>query len=998
MKTLFRITLTILCFVGTLRITNAAIITSAGSGSWNVGTTWVGGVVPTTTDNAVIASSHTVTLTLNRTITNFTINTGGIFSDGGFNLTVSGNLVINGTYNGNGSGQLLLTGNGTTIDGSGIINNINRMNMTAGTTKTILATANLTFTGTNQRIAVPANNTVTNNGTITLIRITGSNATTSKWINATNAVLNISADFLSTGTLTASATNNIINYNGSATQAIKTATYYHLILSNASAKKAGAPLTINGNFTISGTATFNGGTSRTHTFLGNWIVNTSAVTPFSFTTASTVNFNTPVTLSATSIGGASATTIGFNNVNINNTSGFSSSRNFNITGTLTVAANVIFTPAAAAVINSTATQGAITGTGTVQVTRTAATADYISQYKFTTHTLINLTVDYAGTTAQSASALTYGNLKISNTAATVTASGNITVNGVLTLNSNLLNGDLAMGANTMTMGVSATTAGLGDVTGIVRRININPNTAYSFGNSFTIITFIAQGTLPTSMSVLISIGAAPSWKTDAISRFYDIIQTGGSGYNAAMQLHYRDEEYNGNTETSFVVFGNAGFPTISEYGQSSNSTTNNWVERSNFTSFATSFGTTSGWTLSNKTVSQIIWTGVNSSSWIDAGNWSGGTPGATNDVLIPNATTTANDPTIPASTTIKSININNGGIVNGGTGTILTIAGSSCWINNGTFNPGTSTVIFTDPTASVAGETNFNNVTIATGAELTMATNNIMRIAGIIVNNGIWRARFLENTVEYNGTNQNIIKPNGGSGGYYHLILSNSGIKTASENLIVAGNLTLSETTTFNAGTSLTHSFYGNCLVNTAAAIPFSYTTANTINFNTPVTPLATSLEGTSAAALGFNNVIINNINGFSSNLNFNITGTLTVAANVVFTPAAAVVINSITTQGAITGSGTVQVTRTTVTADYLSQYKFISHTITNLTVDYTGTAAQTANALTYGNLTISNTAATVTTNGNITVNGVLTLNANLSNGDLAMGANILTMSIQFIL
>lgn len=261
--------LPILLFFEINRIASAGTITSANSGSWNTSATWIGGVVPASTDNVIITEGIAVTLATPKSITNFTINNGGTLNDAGFNLTVSGNLVINGIYNGNGTGRLLLNGNGNTIDGAGTINNINRMSLAASGTISILATANLGFTGANQLISLFSNNTITNYGTVTVGRITGVSGTTSVWLNASNAVLNIKEDLLTTGLLTANASGNTINYSGVVAQTIKATTYFNLTLSNTSIKTAGGALSVNGNFSIGSGSSFDAG-AFTHNIGGNF--------------------------------------------------------------------------------------------------------------------------------------------------------------------------------------------------------------------------------------------------------------------------------------------------------------------------------------------------------------------------------------------------------------------------------------------------------------------------------------------------------------------------------------------------------------------------------------------------------------------------------------------------------------------------------------------------------------------------------------------------------
>lgn len=94
--------------------------TSTGSGSWSIAGTWSPSGVPAAGDNVVIASGHTVTMNNNYSITDVTVNMGGLLTfTSGRTLTASGNLVVNGTVTMSGGNISFTAGKSFTIGSGG---------------------------------------------------------------------------------------------------------------------------------------------------------------------------------------------------------------------------------------------------------------------------------------------------------------------------------------------------------------------------------------------------------------------------------------------------------------------------------------------------------------------------------------------------------------------------------------------------------------------------------------------------------------------------------------------------------------------------------------------------------------------------------------------------------------------------------------------------------------------------------------------------------------
>ena len=143
------------------------------------------------------------------------------------------------------------------------------------------------------------------------------------------------------------------------------------------------------------------------------------------------------------------------------------------------------------------------------------------------------------------------------------------------------------------------------------------------------------------------------------------------------------------------------------------------------------------------------WLGITDGNWFTASNWCGGVPTATTDVTILSGT--PNQPTIGATGAVcQNITINSGATLTISGANILGVSGN--WTNNGTFTGAASTVDFNSNVAQIliAGTSTFGNVTHSGTASLQLSANPLLINTTSVFNNsgaGIFDLNGLNATV-----------------------------------------------------------------------------------------------------------------------------------------------------------------------------------------------------------------------------------------------------------
>jgi hypothetical protein len=725
----------------------------------------------------------------------------------------------------------------------------------------------------------------------TVGNITNTQSTYKLVTNGQQLTINGNLIFSNGAQINATSSNSIIKMNGTLAQTIPNGAFVSntidaLDISNSTEVSLGGDLTIEtsialnaGNFAIG---------TNTLTFNGDVIAMTGTVTGGSAT-------NMIIGGTGSSINMPSLT---LNNLTINRASGVNLYGNLNLVGDLTLTAGTLNLGASSLIIN---------GSSISRTTGTIDASDASSTLVFNNSSAISLPASLFTSNIN--------NMTISGTGG-VTANSNITINGILNLsasNPSTTLVALSMGSNVLTMGAAATTIGIGDVTGNVTRTDVIAGTEYSFGNPHTTVTLTGSGTLPSSISLTISIGSLPAGNALAVKRYYEIGMIGGSGFYTDIKEHYLDGELNGLDETKLItsdydinLAGDAILTIPDEHGRAIYDITtpnNKYIGMANIPisyfiyvypnhAWRTIFSLSEHANTSYKT-----WKGTTNTVWGTGSNWfPSGAPDALSRVIIPDANTLTNLPVLPSGDfTLESISIGNGiplTALGNITITASGVMGGGAWndVAEG-FNPNGYKVIFTGLGATLSGNTIFYDVEIGNGASITNAFGNKMKIGNTVTKTGTgtWYADQYDNTIEYNKAGNQTVIVTDGTTKYHNLILSGSGTKTVpalsltndfSTSGTITANVTGSQTVNgellIGEGTAF---IAGNYNHNLAGYFENNGTfTANsgTINLNGTFTQFIYGISSTV-----FNNLVLNNAAGANFYTDATINGTLTLTSGI---------------------------------------------------------------------------------------------------------------------
>ena len=777
MKTMTKLILPILAAIitmlGSSTVFAAARIASV-TGNWNATATWGGSSVPGSGDTVTINSGITVTVTADAACSSLTfLSTATVNStvtiNSGITLAVSGAITLPRGNNGVNTvavGAGILTAGSIAFTSSGG----NVRHQVTISTGTVTVTGNVTQESpgsgnTSPTISFSGAGTLKLGGTIwssadgTLTTFAGSTveynaagAQTLGDFTYNNLTLSGSGAKTFPATLTTTV-NGVLSREGTATATVSgTLTYgpaAALQYKGSGAQTTGAEFTtpwagtggvkINNasGVTLNAVKTINAATSLT---IGDAVANSifndggfqvtctgtlnltsgtfklgSVGTATTWPAFSTRNISPGTTVEyASGVAQVVSPTPSYQNLTLSGAGGKSLASSTTVAGTLTVGSGTTFTPAAGAQLNSAGAAGTIAGSGTIQVTRTAATADLVNQYKFSTYTLSGLTVDYAGlgvqTVNKTATVGNYGGLTTSGASGTRTRTldGDVTVVGDVTIG---VSTTLDVSASNYALSVGGDWANNGTFTARSGTVTFD-GTAQALGAATTFynLTLSGSGTKTPSAGMTVNntftIGSGTTFDAGAFT--HTVLGGGSVVINGTLDFTSSTGFMrSGTTLTTTLTMGSTGLLRTSDdlgLGPVANASLQTQAGGAWDVSSISTFGTVEYYR--NVTSNQAV------------------TDRDYNNLTITGSTRTKTW-TITATRTVNGdLTVNASAPLTMSGAQVLNLKGN--FSNSGTFTPGTGTVNFNGSgTQNVGGSstTTFNSVSVASGSALSLALN-----------------------------------------------------------------------------------------------------------------------------------------------------------------------------------------------------------------------------------------------------------------------------------
>lgn len=706
----------------------------------------------------------------------------------------------------------------------------------------------------------------------------------------------------------------------------------------------GTPLTMNGTFTAgAGTVAYNSASGVTNlasvamtnsnafynlTFNGSGTFNAAYdfEVGHTFTVGSGTTFAGPSTNVVMNNGSSisNSGTLNFYNLIINTNSSVTSSGNFSVASTFSILSGGIFTPAAADII--TGSGASITGSGTVKVTRTAATATFNSQYVFTSFVLSSLTVDYTAS-GQVLSNLTYGNLKVSGS---ITGSGNYA-----TVNTNFnVTGTFTPTSGFIALGNGGTITNSGtltfyDLSSVVSGSSFSTSSSFSIAGTLTVgatATFTASaGTITLNNGAIIAANAGTRLFNNltipnSVTANTSYTVAGALTVGASGTLNPSTGTVTLNSGASLSNAGTLSFQNLTIASGTSTGNTTYIIKGVLTNSSGGTFTSNSGTVTMNDGASI-----VNSGNQLTFNNLT----------VADSATLTANTSyTVAGALTVgtgANLAPTSGTITLSGTGTPLSISGTFT-------TSGTNTVAYTGSTANVTART-FQNLTLGGSGTYTMPASTLTLNGNLVVTSGATVTKGAGVVVFAGSSTQTITDSNGTKQDLGSLQVSNTAVVLGSS--IKATSLTIDSAKQLDANGSNTLTLTGNgssVLVATGTFVP----STGTVDFTSGAT------SGTTVPALTYNNLTLNKAsNTFTAGGNI-IANNFTLTAGTFIAPTTLTVNGDFSNSGTFThNSGTVVIAPTAVNgiSNILGSS---STTFNNLTNTTTGSTIQFKNGNTY--------------------------------------------------